>query len=62
MIDFNQPFSKFRNEAETSLPPMPSLPPMRADHQCIVALLWILIRLVYEIGQGLLATNPTVEE
>ena len=56
MIDFNQPFSKFRNEAQTSLPPMP------ADHQRIVALLWILIHVVYEIGQGLLATNPTVEE
>ena len=52
MIDFNQPFSEFRNAAEASLP---------VNHYT-EALLWILIRLVYEIGQGLLATNPTVEE
>jgi len=50
MVDFRRPFREFEEEVVAGLPPAG-----RSIHQLlrIEALLWILIRLVYELGRAL---------
>jgi hypothetical protein len=46
MIDFRRPFSSFVEEVVAGLPP--------AGQVRIEALIWVLIRLVYELAQALI--------
>lgn len=57
MIDFRRPFSEFREEVLEGLPlnatPRTEFIFMRTAAVRIEMLLWVLIRLVYELAQAL---------
>jgi len=53
MIDFRRPFREFREEVVNELP-LNVLPPSEFILIRIETLLWVLIRLVYELGRALI--------